>query len=62
MNRKMRAKANNAAARSKKERKPCPKANEIVPMGDGVCEGCGGELTPVVAIVITEGEESRTLH
>lgn len=65
MNRKMRAKLNNAAARIKKERRSCPKAGEVVDMtSDGNCEECGRELIPlsVALVAFDDLSDSRTLN
>jgi hypothetical protein len=60
MNRKMRAKVNNQAAKARKSREPCPKQDELTT--DDVCSACGQDTIPVVALVISEEAEQRTLH
>jgi hypothetical protein len=54
VNRKMRAKANNQAARAKRERPPAPVR----------CEDCGGVREPVVALVVVDEivPDKRSLH
>lgn len=62
MNRKMRAKINNAAAKAKKERRPCPLADRLVFTGPDQrnCDKCGEELRPIAAVILVPaGEEGR---
>jgi hypothetical protein len=62
MNRKMRAKLNNATAKARKERKPCPLADKLIDMSDQrTCDSCGSELVPVFVIPL-EDHEHGTLH
>lgn len=62
MNRKMRAKANNAAAKAKRDRKSCSKEDQLLPATpQGTCDECGGELIPVY-VVTPEPDGPRTLH
>jgi hypothetical protein len=62
MNRKMRAKVNNAAAKARKERKPCPNVDTIQPYNTGKCDTCGEELETVLVMRITPDTSNETLH
>lgn len=60
MNRKMRAKINNAEARKKRDRRPCPKQDEVFVHGERECDECGEELQQAVLIKLTPiGKDER---
>jgi hypothetical protein len=62
MNRKMRAKLNNQQARARRDKRPCPKRDELVFEGDN-CGTCGAELKPVALLVVEVPTPAReTLH
>ena len=65
MNRKMRAKANNQAARAKRARAPCPQDGKIVESASNLCDQCGDELVPARLVAVVEVErvpDKRELH
>ena len=65
MNRKMRAKVNNATAREKRNRAPCPQAGKIIESASNLCDQCGDELHPARLIAVVEVEpvpDERSLH
>jgi hypothetical protein len=65
MNRKMRAKANNAAAKAKRERRPCSKQEEVF-FNETHCDECGQELQdlqePVILVAVPVDRPKETLH
>ena len=61
MNRKMRAKRNNAEAKARKERKPCPNEDTLMPLGTGRCDTCGEELERVLVIPVGK-DSNETVH
>lgn len=65
MNRKMRAKANNQAAREKRNRAPCPQAGKIIESASSVCDQCGDEMRPARRVAVSEVEhtpDKQELH
>lgn len=65
MNRKMRAKVNNAAAKAKRERRPCSKEDQVF-VGETHCDECGQELQdiqePVILVAVPVDRPKETLH
>lgn len=62
MNRKMRAKVNNAAAKASKERKPCPASGKPVLTSQKNCGSCGSELVPMIGVFVPLDSHKETLH
>jgi len=61
MNRKGRAKLNNQLAREKRERKACPRENEV--FTEPTCDTCGSDLVPARVVgLILEAVEKEKLH
>lgn len=64
MNRKMRARFNNKIAKARKERRPCPKEDQVVVSSTRNCDTCGEELVPValVAVPLVDRPPDKELH
>lgn len=64
MNRKMRAKVNNATAKARKERKPCPNDDTLRQINPDQrhCDHCGEEYEKVLVVRLSPDNSKETLH